>query len=463
MKTRLLLGLLAILSALVWTIGSSFAQHGSSSERPRAAMTAESRLADLAAFRANFLAVDKSFSEAARTEAEKRIEILEKSVASLSQAYFDLELARIAALADNGHTHYVLNSISRYYNRVPIRLAVFGEDFYVARAAEPNHDLLGARLVSVDGNAVTTLREAGRSLWGGLEAFRDRFAFELLESPDLLHALGLATENSDAVYAFETRHGLVKRKLSGDAPSPARPFASPGRTLYPERLPLEGAAWKTALEEGDAPWALQEPGTTFRWHVTPEIAGITIDMRANTDASDQKIADAIKMFDAAIDEHKPINLVLDMRMNGGGNLNTTRAWAKSLPTKIPGRIFVLTSPLTFSAAISTVGYLKQEAPDRVTIVGEMVGDRLEFWAEGRGADLPNNRGMIGLATQRHDYAGGCKAYKDCHVSVKVSPILVDSLAPDITAPWTIETYLAGSDPAFAAVVAFLGDVGRNAH
>jgi hypothetical protein len=32
-----------------------------------------------------------------------------------------------------------------------------------------------------------------------------------------------------------------------------------------------------------------------------------------------------------------------------------------LPTLVKGRIFVLTSPWTFSAAISTLGYLKQAA------------------------------------------------------------------------------------------------------
>ena len=93
----------------------------------------------------------------------------------------------------------------------------------------------------------------------------------------------------------------------------------------------------------------------------------------------------------------------------------------------------------------------------VAIVGEMIGDRLHFWAEGRGVDLPNNRGMIGLATQRHDYAGGCKAYTDCHIAVKVAPIAVATLAPDIPAPWTIQAYLAGRDPAMEAVARALAD------
>lgn len=454
---KLPLLVLAGLLASVIAGGLGQAQPGPSTDRARASMTPETRLADLAVFRTRFLATDRSFSQAARAEADARLAKLEVEAGAISQAHFDLELARIAALADNGHTHYVLGSLSRYYNRVPIRLGVFGEDFYVVRARQGNEDLLGAKLVSIDGRPISELRKAGRSLWGGLDGFRDRVTFNLLESPELLRASGLSNAEMGAAYTFKTSRGEVSRTLIGEAPSPARPFSSPYTLLYPGKLPLEDAAWSTALAEGDAPWSLRDPASTFRWRAAPEISGIVIDMRANMDAGDMKIADALGVFDQAIAQAKPKNLVLDMRLNGGGNLNTTRAWAKSLPAKVPGRIFVLTSPLTFSAAISTVGYLEQEAPDRVIIVGEMIGDRLHFWAEGRGVDLPNNRGMIGLATQRHDYAGGCKAYTDCHIAVKVAPIAVASLAPDIPAPWTIEAYLRGRDPAMEAVAQALAD------
>ena len=443
--------------ALAGAIGSGAvtAQQAPANDRPRAPMTATSRLADLAAFREKFMATDKSFADSARAEADLRLAKLETQIAAVSQAYFDLELARIAALADNGHTHYVLGSISRYYNRVPIRLGVFGEDFHVVRAAGNNEDLLGARLVSIDGHPIAELRKAGRSLWGGVDGFRDRFSFNLLESPELLRALGLADGDASASYTFETSKGMIQRTLAAEPASPARPFSSPAANLYPTKMPLEDASWKTALSPDKAPWALRDAGTTFRWRAAPELRAIVIDIRSNVDAADQKMADALKMFETAIAQEKPANLVLDMRFNGGGNLNTTRAFMKSLPEKVPGRMFVLTSPLTFSAAISSIGYLEQAAPDRVTIVGEAVGDRQHFWAEGRGADLPNNRGMIGLATQRHDYVGGCKAYNDCHISVKVSPIAVASIAPDISAPWTIEAYLAGRDPAIDAVAAAL--------
>jgi hypothetical protein len=147
--------------------------------------------------------------------------------------------------------------------------------------------------------------------------------------------------------------------------------------------------------------------------------------------------------------------VLDLRMTGGGDLNTTRAWVRRLPRIASGRVFVLTSPWTFSAAISTTGYLKQSAPDRVTIVGEMVGDRLDFHSEGDVFTLPNSGAAILNATERHDYRTGCRNVENCHGSVVRYPIEVASLAPDINAPWTIEAYRAGRDPAVEAIAAAL--------
>jgi hypothetical protein len=147
--------------------------------------------------------------------------------------------------------------------------------------------------------------------------------------------------------------------------------------------------------------------------------------------------------------------VLDLRLNGGGDPTQARDFAESLPTLVPGTIFVLTGPATFSAAISTAGYLKQAAPDRVRIVGEPVGDRLEFFAEGRTTTLQHSGAVVLPATERHDYRAGCRQHTDCHAPVVARPIAVPTLEPDIAAPWTLDHWRRGLDPAMQAVAAAL--------
>jgi hypothetical protein len=411
---------------------------------------------DIAAFRADFLGRDRSYAPPARAEALARIVSLEAGVERTSPAAFELALTQVAALADNGHTNAAHGLRGRRYNRVPVSLAPFGDDFRVVRAANAHAELLGARLLSIDGHVLAELRDSARTLAGGTVRRRDLFASVLFESPAQLHAMGLAGSAGRASYVFQTLDGrTVSRQLSGEEPKPSEPRAAGTRVLYPAPLPAEQGGWRTLLAPGRAPWSLSDPDARFRWRVAPEIDGLVIELRQTFDAPGQPIGEFLAEMTRTIGERRPRNLVIDMRVNGGGNLNTARDFMKSLPGLVPGRIFVLTSPWTFSAAISSIGYLEQTAPDRVTIVGEEVGDRLEFWAEGRPITLPRSGMVLSLATERHDYKTGCRPYTDCHGPVVRNPIAVPSLAPDVTAPWTIEAYRAGRDPAIEAVAAEL--------
>lgn len=417
----------------------------------------EARRADIAFFRENFMAHDRAYSEVARTEAETRLAALEAGVANVSQAYFELELARIVALADNGHTAYFPGPRSRRFNRiVSVRFAPMGEDFYVLRANPADADLLGARLVAIDGRPIAEARAVARTLVGGIPSWRDRNASYFFESPEQMQALGLVRNTDHATYRLRLANGrTVTRRFTAEPANPDRVRGNPDRWFYPAPADGEGENWRALLAEADAPWSLQEPGTPFRMRDAPEIDSFVIEMRQNNQSDTIDIAEF--MLDS-LERSRTSgrqNIVLDLRMNGGGDLNVTRAWVRRLPRAVPGRVFVLTSPWTFSAAISTLGYLEQEAPDRVVIVGEHVGDRLDFHSEGDVIALPHAGGAILYATERHDYRTGCRGIENCHGSVVRHPIAVESLAPDIAAPWTMEAYSAGRDPAMEAVAAAL--------
>jgi hypothetical protein len=437
-RTRLVtVALVGVLGAVAWT------------QSP--ATMAE----DIAQFRREFMAVDKSYSGATRAAAEKRLAALEAGLTTTTPAQFEIEIARIVALADNGHTNASALARARRHNRLPVRMAPFLGDFYVTRARGADADLLGGRLVSIDGQPAAKLREIAHTLTGGTAGFRDRATPLLLESPQLLHAAGAARSPAEATYVFEVDGKRLERRLSGEAPDPAVPSPSAMLALYPDPGVPEAEGWRSLLAPTAAPWALQNAAARFRWREAPELNAMIVEMRQNRSTPGHDIDDFQALVQRELHARKPRNLVLDMRMNGGGDLTTTRSFMQRLPTLVPGRIFVLTSPWTFSAAISSTGYLEQAAPDRVTIVGEAVGDRLEFWSEGRPLTLARSGIVISRATERHDYATGCKAYTDCHGNVVRHPISVRTLEPDVAAPWTLEAYRAGRDPAMEAVARLL--------
>lgn len=413
------------------------------------------RHADVEAFRLRFLDVDRSYSAAHRAEAVRRLAQLDSEAARLSAAAFELELARIVALADNGHTNAAATLRARRYSRVRIRFVPLGTSFFVLRADTVNADLLGAHVVAIDGHPIGEVRDSAHTLFGGTPTFRDRQVPLFIESPEQMQVLGMASSATAATYRFVLLDGrTLERRLEADPPGTSEPFG-PSRWLYPA-VPDDHRTWRSLGVPERMPWAFQEPMRIFRMRAAPEIDGMVIQLRANRTTAGEAIDEFLRHATDEIRRARPTNLVLDMRLNGGGDLNTTRDFAESLPSLVPGRIVVLTSPWTFSAAISTTGYLKQAGGERVTIVGEMVGDRLEFWAEGRPMTLPNSGFTASVATERHDYRTGCKPFPDCHGSVVRHPISVASLAPDIEAPMTIEAYVAGRDPGMEAVARALG-------
>jgi len=412
---------------------------------------------DLDAFEQQFFQVDHAFSPDARAEAARSIADLRTHLGVISDVRFVLSLAQIAALADNGHTAMLDRGRLPSMNRVAIRLTPFGDNFFVVRAHGRNADLLGCRLTAIDDVPVARVRDVARTLRGGVPAWRDRWAPLFFERPGELHALGLTRSATQATYQVACRDGSTRQRtltsaedLTGSWDEMTEVFDGSDR----------GSGWTALLPEDRAPWALREFTVPFRQRDAPELDAIVIQLHANIDRNGQSIARFLEDADAERRKLGRANVVLDMRFNGGGNLQLTRAFFSALPGRLPsgGRVIVLMSPWTFSAAISSIGYVKQADPARVVLVGEGPGDRLQFWAEGRAFPLPRSGALVLPATQRHDYLNGCREFTDCHSYVRAFPVAVPSLAPDVAAPWTIEDFAAGRDPGMAAAAKVLAGI-----
>src|SRR5688500_581076 len=122
---------------------SALAQASSSSSEPsHSSLTAAQMREDIATFRTEFMGRDRSYAPAARTQAEARLRQLEARLERTTPLAFELALAQIVALADNAHTIVPPPARARRFNRVPLRMATFGNDFRVLRASDASADLL---------------------------------------------------------------------------------------------------------------------------------------------------------------------------------------------------------------------------------------------------------------------------------------------------------------------------------
>jgi hypothetical protein len=412
-----------------------------------------SQLQDLSVLR-RFLTLDAAYSDQQRARASQAISESEAGAGTWTAADFELHVARVVALADNGHSTVWTAARSGRMNRLPMRLLLLSDGLFVVRAKGPGVPALGMRVDAVDSIATADVLRRLRVYRGGPDNLRDHDNVSLLESPQLLHAAGIARSEHEVTLTVSGQGEARNLVLAALAPAPGEPRLQRLRHLSAERLSNENVEWQSAFQNQSAPLWLQQPDQAFRLVPLPALAAVYLQLKTNMDAEDgERIGAFLAQARRTIAEARPQNVILDMRFNGGGDYTKTAGFMADLPKTIPaeGRVFVITDAATFSAGISSVGFVKQSRPRQVTIVGEPIGDRLIFYGEPRDLTLPNSGIGMSYSTGLHDYRHGCRWFGPCYWVNWIFPIAVPSLDPELAAPLSFAAAAAGRDPAMEAI------------
>ncbi len=397
--------------------------------------------ADLAILRDDYVNQSRAFKPKARRAALDYLASLEPRADSLTTAGFLIAIARTTALADNGHDSWHPGEGAWLPDRAPLRFFWFPDALVVARVAPAQQDLLGARVTAIDGHSVDELFERLRPLSGGIDDYRRWKLALYLESAELLHALGLAASPDRLSLSLVPRDGSATTREIGMLPRDAAPHgAAPGRLL-------------SGLHGGNEPLYLQYPDRLFRIVELPAIGASYLQFRSHHGTDAEPIEDFVRAAREHLAISKPENLIVDLRFDGGGNIDPTVDFFRGLAAAVPGRIYVIVSRLTFSAGIVAAALVEHSAGDRAMIVGEPVGDRLRFWSEGKPVCLPESKYCVQATDGVWDLVNGCAQEPGCYGDAY--RVKVPDLDPDLAAPLTAGSWLAGTDPAMTAIEAHL--------
>lgn len=429
----------------------------------RPASPLEAQRQDVNYFR-QLIAMDRAFSADARAEADARLDALAGSTSALDPDHLRIMLLEIAALADNGHTglhsDHERNGLPRL---LPVRLSEFADGFHVMQTDPADADLLGAKVVAVEGLPIDNVVARLERLRGGPRAFRHHYAGQMLNAAGYLHGLDIAPSAERSTWTFERRDGTtVERTFASYQPGPEDPQPSLWRTRSP--APIEGdREWAAFVPAAPLAVTYGSPDQMFRELAVPRTCVSLVQLKANIDAGGERIRDFLRRAEANLRVRKPCAIVLDLRQDGGGDYTTTAAFAAALPeiAAPEGGVYVLIGPGTFSAGITTAAFTKQADPSRVTLLGQPVGDRMAFWAEGGSACLPNAPFCFHFSTARHDYRHECTDWRTCFWLNWILPARIDSLAPEELIETSFAAYLYGHDPVLDRALELIeGDTGK---
>ena len=414
---------------------------------PAAASSLDAQRQDIRYFR-RLIALDRSFAAAARAEANRRIDALEASGTVFDRPHFRVLLMQIDALADNGHSR-IENEPGAAATEFPVRVVVFSDGVYVMRATESNADLLGGRVTAVDGQSIDAVLGKLEQLRGGTANWRRLHASQYLTLPDMLYGIDVAPDMQHSDWTLETSTGAtITRRLDAFPVPASEPVVLVTRWLSSEPLTGMAGAWRVAEPDHPPPISWVDFDQAFRSLRLPGTCSQFVQLKSNADQAGHRIGDFLSSTEKRLRQSKPCNVIFDLRYNDGGDYTNTYRFARELPGLIPpaGRVIMLTGPATFSAGISTAAFVKHVAEERAVIVGEPVGDRLQFYSEGGQACLPNHPLCVVYQTGKHDYQHDCDDWTVCFWLNHFFELRVKSLDPDEAVPLSFKDWRAGVDP-----------------
>ncbi len=464
---RLLIGAGLVLGPLAVLIGvfvARFVPFPPDADYPPPADRIEAFRQDLDFLR-RYPEYDWSFSDSEEAAFQATITELESRLDSLTQAEFELGVARAVAHANNAHTNVSPISRRARVNALPLRLAWFDDGLYVVLADAAYADLLGARVVGIEGRTPDEIAVIFRPTFGG-HAGRSRWISSLnMESPDLLHAAGVTADPERVEMQFDLADGQRTSRTIASIPAftdvALRRY---GGDLLEYVVPEPVASdWHHVMQGQTPPLYLSQPDAPFfaEWIETRAGPGFYMRLEMTMDVGGHILSDFHARALDALESRDARFVVVDLRHNGGGTVDAGFATAVTRKLAADDKVFIVTSPQTFSGGITEAAYFKHYGGDRALVLGEPVGDDLVFWGNaGTPMTLPNSQISVQIWVAKEDWENGCDDWWLCFWPTMLTDVGVGTLEPDVRVPMTFADYRAGRDPVIERLIAIVEADGR---
>jgi tetratricopeptide (TPR) repeat protein len=159
------------------------------------------------------------------------------------------------------------------------------------------------------------------------------------------------------------------------------------------------AGWTDAKQAGNIPLWQKEPAALRYMEYLPEGKTLYVRHSAVANQGDNTIESFFNQMADFIEKNDVEKLILDVRMNGGGNNYLNKPVISSIirSEKInkKGKFFCILGRKTFSAAQNLVNELEKYT--EVTFVGEPTSENVNFYGDTKVETLPNSKLPVHLS------------------------------------------------------------------
>ena len=312
-----------------------------------------------------------AFHSISREKFEAEVSELDQRLGQLNSDQIYVGMDRIANLIGDGHTYI---RFPEDYANLPIEIARFEDDYRVIATANGNERALGARIIRIGQTPVARAHEMLLALTPADETgvLRDARANGFLTIGIVLHGSGIVHDRNLVRYTLADDDG---KEFTVDVHSVKR---------------SEKLNWTYPYKE--TPLFRQKPDEDFWYTYLPESHTVYCSFRGYKDLGQHSKG----LFDLIKQQH-PDKLVIDMRMNGGGDYNVglrhlVHPIRDLAEINRKGHLFVLIGSNTFSAAMSNSAHFRYQT--NAILVGQQIGEKPNSYQEAREMKLPNSHWTV---------------------------------------------------------------------
>lgn len=326
------------------------------------------------------------FYNISESDWDKVVEDFYKQIPGMNKTEILAGFIKLMALFHIGHTQ--MNTFGLHgssgnlqLHRFPFQLYWFSDGIYILRADKKYEQAVGGKITHIGKTNIEDAVEAVRPLvsYENEQGFKSNSVF-YLAIPELLKTQGIA-KNTDEISVSYLKNGKTETTIF-KADSNNNIFSMTGLETP--------AGWSVAQKVGDLPLWQKEP-TAFRYmQYLPDTKTLYVRHSVTMDDGDKTIAGFFKTMVDFIDNNNVQKLILDIRMNGGGNNNLNKAIVTSIieARKINehGKFFCIIGRRTFSAAQNLVNELEKYT--EVIFAGEPTSENVNFYGDTKTEILP---------------------------------------------------------------------------
>ncbi len=323
---------------------------------------------------------------------ENEVQALHDAIPNLERHEVIVGLAKLIAGFKVGHTQMPIHpwrgrpNATLGFQRYAIRPYVFSDGIYIRSGKEKYRDAIGGKILKIGDTPIEAAMEAVRPVipWENEQFFLSAVP-SYLTCPEILHAQKVIEKLGPVQLTYEKDGKVRTIELQ---PEPAG-FV-PGHRGFASK----GSGWIEVNHDAanPLPLYLKNLDPNYGYEYLPKHKLLYVRHSSVRNEDGESIAAFFQKVETFIDENPVEKVVLDVRLNGGGNnyLNKPVITGLIRSEKInqPGRLFTIIGRRTFSAAQNMVNEIEKYT--ETIFVGEPTAENVNFWGDTRRYQLPNS-------------------------------------------------------------------------